>query len=377
MIANLENKIMNGENNLAGTKILIVDDVPDNRLILEKALEEMGYNISQAPSGEVAVQIAPRSLPDLILLDVMMDPGMDGFETCKKLKADKTTRDIPVIFITARGSDGDLARGFEVGGVDYITKPFKDEEVRARVKSQTKIERERKALGKKNQLLKERMEERTQEWNNARLEIIFRLGHATEYCDKATDTHIVRMSKYCGLLGRGCGMSDEEVELLKHASPMHDVGKTGVSDKILLKPGGLDPDESEIMQKHVSIGTEILSGSKLRLIKMAKTIVETHHERWDGTGYPNGLKGEEIPLVGRICSLCDVFDSLTSDRPYKKAWSVEKTMDTIEHLSGKSFDPNLVDLLKRLMPEILEIKKQSSCNAEDINGTQNSPRLIH
>ncbi len=348
---------MNDDSGSSNAKILIVDDVPNNREIIEHALEEKGYDIVQAPSGEVALKITPRSRPDLILLDIMM-PGIDGFETCKRLKEDEATRDIPVIFITARGGDQDILKGFHLGGVDYITKPFKDEEVRARVKTHVNLQKVRKTLGIQNKVLKKKVEERTKELSDTRLEIIYRLGRATEYSDKITGSHIMRISKFCGLLGHACGMNDEEVGLLIHASPMHDVGKIGIPDSILLKPGKLDSKEFELIQKHVNIGAELLSGSKLKLIQMAKTIAETHHERWDGSGYPNGLKGKEIPLEGRICSLCDVFDSLLSESPYKKAWTIENTMETIERLRGKSFDPYLVKLFKELLPEILAIREQ-------------------
>lgn len=351
---------MNDQCDLNAGKILIVDDVPNNREIIERALEEKGYSIVQAPNGEIALKIAPRTRPDLILLDIMMPPGIDGFETCRRLKADKATREIPVVFITAKGGDKDLMKGFEVGGVDYITKPFKDEEVRARVRTHIQLRRVRKALGEQNLKLKTKIRERTKELKDSRLEIIQRLARATEYSDKITGLHIMRMSNYCVLLGRAYGMNDDEAELLLHASPMHDVGKIGIPDEVLLKPGKLNQDEFKRMQKHVDIGIELLSGSSLELLKVAKSIAETHHERWDGTGYPNGLKDKDIPLVGRISSLCDVFDSLTSERPYKEAWSTEDAMSTIERLSGKYFDPDLVKLFKQILPEILAIKEQFS-----------------
>ncbi len=342
--------------NIIGAKILIVDDVPNNREILEEALEEEGYNIAQAPSGEVTLKIAPLSLPDLILLDIMMPPGIDGFETCKRLKKNKATMDIPVSFISARGSNQDMLNGFKVGGVDYITKPFKNEEIRARIKTHLALRLAKKELGQQNLILKEKVKERTKELKDTRLEIIHRLGRATEYNDKITGEHVVRISNYCGALARASGMNETEVELIMHASPMHDVGKIAIPDRILLKPGKLDPEEMKIIQSHVTIGTEILSGGKSDLLEMARTIALTHHERWDGTGYTKGLKGEEIPLAGRICALCDVFDSLTSDRPYKKAWIIKEAMDTIESLSSKYFDPNLVKLFKQILPEIRIIK---------------------
>ena len=348
---------MNLENTLKGSKILIVDDVPDNREMLEQILELEGYDVVQVPSGEVALEIAPRTSPDLILLDIMM-PGIDGFETCKRLKSDEATRNIPVIFITARTDPDDVVKGFQAGGVDYITKPFTLEEIRGRVKNHLSLKLMLQSLQVQSQILNKEVKERTKELDNARLEIIQRLARATEYCDNITGSHIMRIRNYCGLLGRACGMNEAEVDILTHASAMHDVGKIGISDTILLKPGKLDPDERKIMETHVNIGVEILSGSRSELITMAKTIALTHHEKWDGTGYINGLKGEDIPLEGRICALCDVFDALTVDRPYRKAMSIEATMAEIEPLSGKHFDPHLVKLFKQILPEIRVVFEQ-------------------
>lgn len=345
---------------LTQAKILIVDDVSANREVLEHTLEAEGYNIVQAPNGKVALDIAPRSFPDLIILDIMMPPGIDGFETCRKLKSNKVTRDIPVIFISALGDTRDLIEGFQAGGVDYITKPFKGEEVQARVKTHLSLKLIKEKLKDQNRILEVKVKERTKELYETKLEIIHRLGRAAEYRDDLTGLHIHRVSRFCGLLGHAKGLNETEVEQLINASPMHDVGKIAIPDRILLKPGKLDPDEWKIMQTHVTIGAELLSGSSSKLIQEAQTIALTHHERWDGSGYMNGLKGEDIPLAGHICALCDVFDALTSERPYKKAWSVEDAMAEIESQSGKQFDPHLIELFKQLLPEIRKIKEQFS-----------------
>ena len=354
---------MNDES-IIGSKILIVDDVPDNREILEQILELEGYDVVQVPSGEVALEIAPRTSPDLILLDIMM-PGIDGFETCRRLKSDKATRNIPVIFITARTNTDDAMKTSQAGGVDHITKPFKEQEIRARVKTQLLIKLLRDTLQNHNQILNKEVKERTKELYEDRLEIIQCLVRATEYCDNVTGLHITRIRSYCGLLGHAYGMNEAELDLFINACAMHDSGKIGIPDSILLKPGRLDPDELKIMKSHVNIGTEILSGSRSDLMNMAKTIALTHHEKWDGTGYINGLKGEDIPLEGRICTLCDAFDAMTTDRHYRKALSIEDAMAEIELLSSKHFDPHLVKLFKQMLPEIRVIKERFADQVKD------------
>ena len=333
-------------------KVLIVDDTPPNIDVLRKTLEPEQYEIAIALSGEAALILAPKFLPDLILLDIRM-PGIDGYETCRQLKANESTQKTPVIFISANSETRDIVEGFHVGGVDYVTKPFRAEEVLARVRSHLELS------GLKSRL-EEKVLERTRQLNASRLEIIQRLVKTAEFKDNETGLHVKRMSLYSVLLGKAYGMNEEECELLLNASPMHDLGKVRIPDRILLKPGKLDHDEMEIMKTHTTIGGEILSGGTSELVKMAETIALTHQEKWDGSGYPKGLKGEEIPLEGRITALADVFDALTSERPYKKAWSVEKAVNLIEEESGTHFDPKLVVIFKKVLPEILEIKERFS-----------------
>jgi len=202
------------------------------------------------------------------------------------------------------------------------------------------------------------IEQKIEELRDTQREIVFHLALAAEYRDNDTGMHIKRMSHYCALLGRACGLDDEECDLLLHASSMHDIGKIGIADAVLLKKGKLEPDEWKMMQTHVQIGEEILSGGNSRLIQMAQIIASAHHERWDGSGYPRGIKGEEIPIIGRITCICDVFDSLTSERPYKKAWTVEEALNEIKTNSGKMFDPYMVELFIRILPDILDIKNE-------------------
>ncbi len=349
---------MNDSTHLANLKILIGEGERNTNETLKLLLEKEGYKIIQASSGESTLKKTHLFDPDLILLDGKMAEGISGFETCRRLKSDKTTRDIPVIFISSKGEPEETHNGFQVGGVDYITKPFKGEEIRARVKTHLSLNLTKKALEDQDQIFEEKVKKRTKEIYDSRLEIIQSLGLTTEYCDHITPSHVLRISNYCALLGLACGMNPKEVDLLTQASPLYDLGKIGIPDNILLKPGKLAPDEMNIIHRHVAIGTKILSGSQSELINMAKAIAQTHHERWDGTGYIKGLKGEDIPLVGRICSLCSVFEALTSNRPYRTALSVEESMTKIKALSSKHFDPNLVKLFKQLLPDIKKIKKQ-------------------
>ncbi len=326
--------------------ILVVDDTPENIDILVGILGEE-YKVRVAIDGPKALELIAKKAPDLILLDVMM-PGMNGYEVCERLKQNSLTCHIPVIFVTALADVADETQGFELGAVDYITKPVSASIVKARVKTHL-------ALYDQQRLLEEEVRKRTKELEQTRFEIIHRLGRAAEYRDNETGLHVLRMSHYARLLAKQAGLSDSYCELIFCASPMHDVGKIGTPDAILKKPGKLDPDEWEVMKEHVAIGAEILGQHKDPLLQMAYQIALTHHEKWDGTGYPNGLKGKDIPLEGRISTIADVFDALTSSRPYKKAWTIEDAMALIESESGKHFDPELVAHFKQILDEVTEI----------------------
>ncbi|RAS65333.1 response regulator receiver modulated metal dependent phosphohydrolase [Vibrio diazotrophicus] len=327
--------------------ILVVDDTPDNIDILVGILGD-DYKLKVAIEGKKALEVAHKSQPDLILLDVMM-PNMNGYEVCQQLKKDPITTHIPVIFVTAMSEVEDETLGFEVGGIDYITKPVSPSVVKARVNTHL-------SLYNNKRLLEEEVKVRTHDLEKTRFEIIRRLGRAAEYKDNETGLHVIRMSQYSKLLARQIGMSDSYCDTIYHAAAMHDVGKIGTPDSILKKPGKLDEDEWEIMKQHAATGAEIIGHHEDPLLNMARNIALTHHERWDGSGYPNQLKGEQIPLEGRIGAIADVFDALTSDRPYKKAWSVDKAIDLIESESGKQFDPNLVFHFKKILDEVMDIR---------------------
>jgi cyclic di-GMP phosphodiesterase len=330
--------------------VLIVDDVPENIDVLNGVLHG-DYKVKVALNGAKALAIAAsETQPDLILLDIMM-PEMDGYEVCQQLKADYTTRKIPVIFVTAKGEIEDETKGFELGAVDYITKPVSPPIVQARVRTQL-------ALYDQNRLLEEKVRQRTAELNETRLQIIQRLGRAAEYKDNETGMHVIRMSHYSKRLGLAAGMDEGGAELLLNASPMHDIGKIGIPDRILQKQVALDEDEWAIMRQHPQFGAEILGEHTSELLEMARVIALTHHEKWDGSGYPNGLQGEGIPFVGRVVAIADVFDALTTVRPYKKAWTVEETLEWLRQQRGSHFDPVLVDRFVSILAEILEIKER-------------------
>ncbi|RBO84915.1 HD domain-containing phosphohydrolase [Marinomonas aquiplantarum] len=316
-------------------RILLVDDEPTNLRVLRQVLQDR-YRLSFATSGTDALKLVDKENIDLILLDIMM-PDMTGLEVCLKLKSKADTQNIPVIFVTALKDSIDETKGFEVGAVDYITKPIIPAVVLARVKTHL-------SLIKADELLA------------THIDLIQRLGRAAEYKDNETGMHVQRMSHYAKIIALAYGFCEEAAEDLKRAAPMHDIGKIGIADSILLKPGKLTEEEYEIMKTHALIGGKILSNPNSYLIELAQKVAMTHHEKWDGSGYPNQLKGEDIPIEGRIVAIADVFDALTSERPYKKAWSVKEAIDFIHQQSGQHFDPALPPLLEQELPKILAIK---------------------
>lgn len=318
-------------------KILIVDDEPQNLQLMRRILEKE-YQLCFATDGEKALAAAAKHKPDLILMDIMM-PGMDGYEVCRRLKQDLSLTGIPVIFVTAMADIDDEVHGFDIGGVDYITKPVKSAIVRRRVETHLSLVR-------------------TEELEQTRLLIIQRLGRAAEFKDNETGLHVIRMSHYSSILARELGASSNYCQQIFQASPMHDVGKIGIPDKILLKPGPLNDDEWNIMKKHPRMGADIIGDHRSKLLTMAREIALTHHEKWDGSGYPKGISKENIPLSGRIVAVADVFDALTTKRPYKEAWPVEDAVDLLSEECGGHFDPKLIPVFIGALAHLLEIRKQ-------------------
>lgn len=336
--------------------ILIVDDEPINIKTLSETLKS-GYEIFFATNGQDAYETAMAEMPDLILLDIMM-PEEDGYEVCRRLKAGERTSQIPIIFVSAKGEEDDETKGLEIGAVDYIKKPFNQTVVKARVKTHLSLKMAHEKLESQNDLLREKVRERTRDLENTQIEIVERLGLASEYRDEGTGYHIKRMSEFCRFLGERAGFSSGECDILALASTLHDVGKIGIPDGILLKPGRLTPDEWEIMKTHTKIGAKLLSGSRSKLLRLAESIALTHHEKWDGSGYPMGIKGEEIPLVGRITAIADVFDALISKRPYKKPWPVDQALDEIKNSASTHFDPILTRHFLEIEPKVKVIVQE-------------------
>ncbi len=336
--------------------VLLVDDTPANIKILVDTLRE-DYRIIVATNGLDGLRVAIEKKPDLILLDVVM-PGMDGYEVCERLKAQPETADIPIIFVTALDEEKDETRGFLLGAVDFIVKPVKPVIVKARVRIHIALRLAQRELQRHRDELEEMVLERTRELRETQIEITTRLVQAAEYHDHETSRHITRMAHYCVILGRVHGMGESELVLLFHASAMHDIGKLGISDAILHKRGALTPDEFEEMTRHTLIGADLLYGTDSELMNMAHLIALTHHEKWDGTGFPLGLRGEKIPFVGRVAALCDVFDALSSKRPYKDAWPLSEARKVIAEQSGIHFDPYVVELFLDNYSKIEEVFKR-------------------
>jgi putative two-component system response regulator len=316
--------------------ILIVDDEPQNLELLNRILQA-DYPLVFAKSGEKALKAATKHHPSLILLDVEM-PGLNGYEVCDILKNNPKTADIPVIFITSNFQMREEMRGFEVGAADYIIKPVIPEIVRLRVKNHLS-------------LVRAGLLERSYK------DAIKMLSIAGHYNDTDTGLHIWRMAAYAKFLATKAGLPPEECDLIELAAPMHDTGKIGISDTILSKPGKLDAAEWEIMKTHPKIGYQILSSSSARVFEIAADIALHHHERWDGSGYPEGLKGHEISLASRIVTIADVFDALTSRRPYKDPWPLEKAFHYLRDNAGTQFDPDFVVIFCTYPNEIEAIRE--------------------
>lgn len=337
--------------------ILIVDDTPENLDVL-KGILSMRYRIQIATNGRLALRIAFSPFPpDLILLDVMM-PEMDGYEVCRHLQENEKTCNIPILFVTAKSDIDDETKGFELGASDYLVKPVSPPIVLARVKTHLAIHDQKKLLADQVALRTAQLQIRNMELEETRIEVINQLGRASEYRDNETGMHVMRVSRYTRLLALRSGLSEPEADLLMHAAPMHDLGKIGVPDHILLKPGKLTDEEFNIIRTHPEIGYKIIGKQSSELLVLGGVIALSHHEKWNGCGYPGKLRGEEIPLAGRLVAVVDVFDALTSKRPYKKTWAVDDALALIVKEAGEHFDPNLANLFVEIKSEIIEIMNQ-------------------
>ncbi|MDX5151901.1 MAG: response regulator [Acidiferrobacterales bacterium] len=340
---------------IKSSKILVVDDEPANLRLVEKILHSAGYlHVELVNDSRKAVDAYLQQESDLILLDLNM-PNLDGYEVMQKLQALNQEVIAPIMVLTAQQAREFRIRALDLGARDFICKPFDQIELLARVRNLLQAHRFEQSLHARKGELERLVQERTRELHDTRLQIVRKLGRAAEFRDNETGNHIIRMSKIAALLAQASGMNEYECDLLLNAAPMHDIGKIGIPDRILLKNGKFDPEEWGIMKTHTLIGADILAGDDSEVLKMAESIALTHHEKWDGTGYPAGLAGEAIPLVGRITAIADVFDALTSERPYKHAWPVSQAVEYIKAHAGTHFDPDLAAKFLDLMPQIQQI----------------------
>jgi putative two-component system response regulator len=359
---------------LMDARVLVVDDEHANVRLLELLLTRWGFTdvVSTTESSQV-VALCAKTRPDILLLDLQM-PEPNGFRLMELL-ADEIhgSMRLPVVVLTADISPEVKKRALASGARDFLTKPFDPSEVELRVRNLLETRRLQLQLQSQNETLERRVRERTRDLDLARLETLECLALAAEYRDDNTHEHAERVGRSAATIAAALGEPADEVELVRRAAPLHDIGKIGVPDSILLKPGKLGQHEFEVMKRHAEIGHEILGGSGSRVLRLSAEIALTHHERWDGTGYPRGLVGDEIPLVGRITALADVFDALMHRRPYKEAWALDAALDEVRRGSGRHFDPAVVEVFQSLDPASLlrpvangsHMQRQSLASATD------------
>ncbi|HTY08272.1 MAG TPA: HD domain-containing phosphohydrolase [Candidatus Edwardsbacteria bacterium] len=346
-------------------KIVIADDEAGIRRTIQAVLEPEGYAIRAAEDGAEAWDLITADPPDVILTDLTM-PRLSGHELIALVRKHEPTRHTPVVVISAERDRKSRVKAYDLGADEFVTKPPDATELKARVRALLKVkayqdhmEEDKRELELQVALRTREVREAFQKTRAASLEAVYRLAKAAEYRDKGTGDHIKRMSHYAAALARTMGHNENIVEALLYASPMHDIGKIGIPDTILLKPGPFTPEEWAVMQRHPAIGANILEGSDSNFIRMGAVIALTHHEKWDGSGYPHGLAGDKIPAVGRISAVADVFDAMSTDRPYREApFTVEQTVEYIKQGRGTHFDPRVVDAFLRIISEILDIRAQ-------------------
>ena len=348
-------------------RVLVIDDDAGIRKITQILVEELGHEVVSAHDGSEGLDKLFGI--DLVLLDVVM-PGLDGFDVCRRIRQHPAGADIPVIIVTTFETMEHRLLAVEAGANDFIAKPIEQTELRVRTTSLLKMKEAQDTVKRYQSHLEEMCEERTSSLRRAleqmaqarrvayeaQLETVERLAMLAEYKDKVTGRHLQRMSEYSAVIARGLNLPPDEVELIQHASRMHDVGKVAVPESILRKPAALDSQEWTVMREHSAIGSRILENSESELLQAGQVIALHHHERWDGGGYPNGLAGDDIPLWGRICAVADVFDAVTSERPYKPAFPNEEALQLLRNGRGKHFDPKVIDVFFECLQDILAIQ---------------------
>lgn len=353
------------------SQILVVeDDVMNNRL-LATILTRLGYKVETAFDGISGLEKVKSSPPDLILLDLNL-PRMNGYEVARRLKQEDKTKIIPIVMVSSFSEVENRIKALEAGADDFLSKPIDQVELRARVQSLLKVKMFNDYMVNHQKILETEVSQRTQQLNQAYEELkvasekikktsfdtTIRLVQASECKDKETGSHIKRIGYYAVAIARAMDLPSHDIEILLFAAPMHDIGKIGIPDRILLKPGPLDEEEWKIMKMHTVFGGRILSNSDSYVIQMAEQIALTHHERWDGSGYPDGLTGNEIPIWGRITAICDVFDALTTNRPYKKALPIDQSLEIVRKRRGTHFAPEVSDVFFSIQEDIFSIRKE-------------------
>lgn len=336
--------------------ILICDDSVTNVMILGKLCESEGFNsVDTVTDPRKVMQIVQDKDIDLLLLDIEM-PHMNGFEVMAQVREKFPSEVLPILILTGLQDIETRNRALSEGASDFLNKPFDQTEVILRVKNLAHVRHAYRLQRDLNQQLEKKVRERTRELNDATETLILRLARAGELRDVDTGKHVLRVGEYARMLAENIGLPEEISYMINKAAPMHDLGKIGIPDSILHKPDKLDSEERAIMDKHAEMGAELLGEHDSLLLQLAASIAKSHHEKWDGTGYPQSLAGESIPIEGRITAISDVFDALTTDRPYKEAWTVEQALDLLKSESGKSFDPTLVEIFVNNLDQINQIR---------------------
>jgi two-component system response regulator RpfG len=338
--------------------VLIVDDQPSARAILRHVVEGLGPDLQVEDFGDPveALEWSDRWEPDLLLLDYRM-PEMDGLEFARRFRRPPVHRDVPIILVTVVGDEPVRQAALEAGVIDFLVKPVRPRELRARCRNLLTLRQQGESVKQRVRALERQVLAGMREADQRERETLYLLARAAEYRDQGSGAHLLRMGRYAGAVAEAMGLPDSEAQIIELATPLYDIGMIGVSDAILRKTGELSEDDRAVVRRHTLVGNDILRESSSRFVQLAATIALRHHERYDGSGYPDGLVGEAIPIAARIVGLVDVFDALTCERPWRAALPVDQAVDYVQRHHGSLFDPACVDAFMRALPRILEVRR--------------------